>query len=133
MPHYYFHLIVGRERYRDELGVTFESLEAAYLDAFEAAREMWSELLKERRDPAIHSFEIANEDGSVLMILPFAEVLEAARKSHPAPAHTYKNTLKLVQKMKSLTQALNSEILRARENMRVAEQIIRRASVQPLT
>jgi len=80
MPHYYFHLIVDTERHIDSLGVEFPSLDAAYLDAFEAAREMWSELLKEREDPLTHTFEISDADGQLLLTLPFIEVLEQARK-----------------------------------------------------
>jgi Domain of unknown function (DUF6894) len=51
MPLFYFHLTVGREHSPDDLGVEFDSVEAAYLDAFATAREMWSELLKNREDP----------------------------------------------------------------------------------
>ena len=130
MPHYYFHLRVGRQHYPDHLGVDFENLESAYLDAFQAARDMWTELLRERKDPTTHRFEIANEDGQVLLTLPFTEVLEQSRKGSPPPTHTFKTARTLVEKTKSLTEALNSEILRARENMRVAQQTIRRASVQ---
>ena len=129
MPHYYFHLTVGGNHYPDYLGVEFPTLELAYLDAFQSAREMWTELLKERKDPATHSFQIANEDGQVLLTLPFAEVLDAARKPSP-PTHTFKDTLALVEETRTLTEALNSEILRAQEIMRVAKQTIRRGSIQ---
>jgi Domain of unknown function (DUF6894) len=70
MPLFYFHLRVGSQRSPDDLGVEFDSAEAAYLDAFATAREMWSELLKNREDPTTHSFEICNDNGELLFILP---------------------------------------------------------------
>jgi hypothetical protein len=81
---YYFHLKVGRERYPDDLGIEFSNLETAYLDAFQAARDMWMELLNNREDPTTRSFEISvANDGRLLLTLPFKEVLEAARKPIP--------------------------------------------------
>ena len=45
----------------------------------DAARVMWGELLKNREDPITHSFEICDADGTILLTLPFMEVLEVAR------------------------------------------------------
>ena len=80
MPLYYFHFAVGRKRYPDELGVQFDSVEAAYLDAFRAAEEMWIELIKKGEDPTTGSFEICDTNGDLLLILPFKEVLKPVRK-----------------------------------------------------
>jgi hypothetical protein len=77
---YYFHLRIGRELSPDEIGLDLPDLDTAYLEAFQAARAMWSELLAERSDPLLRSFEIADSDGRVLLLLPFREVLESARK-----------------------------------------------------
>jgi hypothetical protein len=78
---YYFHLRIGRQFSPDEIGLDLPDLDTAYLEAFHAARAMWSELLAERSDPMLRSFEIADSDGRVLLLLPFREVLESARKS----------------------------------------------------
>ena len=43
---YFFHLRVGKTLNPDELGLEFPNLETAYLKAFEAAQEMWRELLE---------------------------------------------------------------------------------------
>jgi hypothetical protein len=77
---YYFHLRIDRELSPDEIGLDLPDLDTAYLEAFQAARAMWSELLAERSDPLLRSFEIADSDGRVLLLLPFREVLESARK-----------------------------------------------------
>jgi hypothetical protein len=77
---YYFHLRIGHTVSPDEIGLDLPDLETAYLEAFKAAREMWSELLAEGSDPLSRCFEIADERGRSLLTLPFAEVLEQARK-----------------------------------------------------
>ena len=46
----------------------------------QAAQEMWSELLADRSDLLLRSFEIADERGHILLTLPFREVLERTRK-----------------------------------------------------
>jgi hypothetical protein len=63
----------------DDSGAHFESLEAAYLEAFESARELWPILLEDRRDPRRYAFEITNYAGVVLMEVPFSELLDNCR------------------------------------------------------
>jgi len=76
---YYFHLRIGDTFSPDEIGLDLPDVETAYLEAFKAAQDMWSELLVDGLDPFMRSFEIS--DGhQVLMTLPFREVLERARK-----------------------------------------------------
>jgi hypothetical protein len=70
----------------DDQGADFESVEAAYLEAFHGAQELWPILLEDRRDPRRYSFEITNAAGVVLMEVPFSELLENcrdARRVHP--------------------------------------------------
>lgn len=71
---YYFHLRVGRTISPDEIGLDLADVETAYLEAFKAAEEMWSELLAQGSDPLTRSFEISDERGQVLLTLPFHEV-----------------------------------------------------------
>jgi hypothetical protein len=80
---YYFHLRIGDTVSADELGLDLPDLETAYLEAFRAAQEMWSELLAQRSDPLRRAFDIADADGQVLMTIPFCEVLERARRLPP--------------------------------------------------
>ena len=70
----------------DDKGADFESVEAAYLEAFESAQELWPILLGDRRDPRRYSFEITDSAGVVLMEVPFSELLDScrdARRSRP--------------------------------------------------
>ena len=80
---YHFHLRIGPRLSLDDIGLELPDLETAYLEAFEAARAMWGELLSERSDPLIRVFEITDEHGQLLLTLPFSEVLDRARKSPP--------------------------------------------------
>jgi hypothetical protein len=67
----------------DDKGSDFDSVEAAYLEAFESAQELWPILLEDRRDPRGYSFEITNSAGVVLMEVPFSELLDNCRDAHP--------------------------------------------------
>lgn len=79
MAHFFFHFCDGEGRARDELGLELESVEQAYLEAFETARTMWPELLAARCDPFDCQFEVTDESDAVLFQLPFRELVEACR------------------------------------------------------
>lgn len=70
---YYFHLRIGRELSPDEIGLDLPDLDTAYLEAFHAARAMWSELLAERSDPMLRSFEIAIRTAAYCCSFPSAK------------------------------------------------------------
>ena len=76
-----FHLHIcnatDRTRVEDEAGAEYDSLEHAYLAAFAGAQEIWAELLPRRQDPRCFTCEIADASGTVLMTLPFSEVLDS--------------------------------------------------------
>uniref|UniRef100_UPI003F248AD0 DUF6894 family protein n=1 Tax=Rhizobium sp. F40D2 TaxID=3453141 RepID=UPI003F248AD0 len=59
----------------DEEGAEFASLEEAYEDALEAAREILAEAIMTRQSIDGDSFEIASEDGTLLAIIPFTSVI----------------------------------------------------------
>jgi hypothetical protein len=107
---YYFHLRIGRELSPDEIGLDLPDLDTAYLEAFQAARAMWSELLAERSDPMLRSFEIADSDGRVLLLLPFREVLESARKPRGRMPNEVRSAHALLEKTRNLTETLREEI-----------------------
>jgi len=52
-------------------------VEQAYLEAFKGAQDMWSELLRQRRDPRHCAFEVRDEQRDLLFVLPFQEVIES--------------------------------------------------------
>jgi hypothetical protein len=77
IPRFYFRLRCGSTVEEDDTGIEFASLEIAYLEAFRAARDIWHELLVERRDPRRYCFEICDPGGRLLLDLPFMEILES--------------------------------------------------------
>jgi len=97
----------------DELGVELPDLDTAYLEAFQAAQEMWGELLAEKSDPLLRCFEITDVNGRLLLTLPFGEVLQRARKSRRALPNEVKSARALLQKTRSLAASLHEEIKNA--------------------
>jgi uncharacterized protein DUF6894 len=75
MPRFFFNLSSQGNVSIDETGTEFPSLEAAYLDTCDAILDMAIEKLCARQNPAKDAFEIADEQGNVLMQVPFSEVL----------------------------------------------------------
>jgi hypothetical protein len=75
MPRFFFHLVSTDGYSVDDIGGEFPSVEAAYMDAWQAALEMGCEMLRERRDPWHQQFEIVDEHGRFLMEVPFSEVM----------------------------------------------------------
>ena len=130
---YHFHLRIGRELSPDEIGIDMPDLDTAYLEAFQAAQAMWSELLAERSDPMLRSFEIADSDGRVLLILPFREVLERAsrptgRKPRGRMPNEVRSAQVLLTKTRMLTDSLIEEIKAARNMIETAQRSMRRTS-----
>jgi hypothetical protein len=76
MARFFFDFCQGKVHVIDAVGLEFPTVERAYLEVFKAAQEMWSELLKKRRDPHRCSFEVRDETGQILFTFPFGEVLE---------------------------------------------------------
>src|SRR5262245_12369606 len=83
MPLYFFHLYGPEGCSRDEVGIEYPNVEAAYLGAHQAALDISLDLLRRRTDPNRHSFEIMDQDGEVLFELPFSEVIQPARHALP--------------------------------------------------
>lgn len=86
MPKFFFNYREGGEYTLDRLGVEFETFELAYLDAFDAAREMWPEIMDRRVDPRICGFDIVNSQGIVVALVNFGEVLENCTRGKPVTA-----------------------------------------------
>ncbi|MES5488300.1 hypothetical protein QMZ05_36640 [Bradyrhizobium sp. INPA03-11B] len=89
MPRFFFNLTSHGNVTLDETGTEFPSLEAAYIDTCQAILDIAFEKLRARQDPATDSFEITDEQRSVLMLVPFCEVLlPAAAKNRPVRLKT---------------------------------------------
>jgi len=79
MPHFFFNFRQGDEFAPDAMGIELPDVEAAYLEVFKAAQEMWGQLLQQRRDPRRCTFEVCSQAGDLLFVFPFQEVLDSCR------------------------------------------------------
>jgi hypothetical protein len=119
MPRFYFHLRHEGGLSRDAEGIEFSSLDEAYLEAFRAAADLWRELLLARKDPRLHAFEIADASGEVVLVLPFTEVLDAARpaKRRARPLAALAKAQASAERNAMLTEAIRSEICSVRNQL----------------
>ena len=86
MPQFFFNFRDEDGLDRDEEGLDLPDVDAAYLEAFEAAKEMWIEAIRDMRNPTRQSFEVADADGNTLVIVPFGEVIASLKgvpNQHP--------------------------------------------------
>jgi hypothetical protein len=89
MPRFFFNLSSQGNFSPDDTGTEFSSLEAAYLDTCEAILDIAVEKLRAGQNPAKDAFEIADEQGNVLMEVPFSEVFwPAAATNRPTSLET---------------------------------------------
>jgi hypothetical protein len=80
MPQFFFdHRDDQGHLERDDDGIAFPNLEAACQDALQAAAEMKADACCDGQNVAGHSFEIRDESGRMLLVLPFTEA--PARRS----------------------------------------------------
>ncbi len=100
-------------------------MERAYLEAFKSAQEMWSELLKQRRDPRLCFFEVRGMEGDLLFIFPLQEVVDSCTdRAAPALQRAFLNLVETQDYVRRVRDGL-------RENVRQSRQI-RRDSQAPL-
>ena len=79
MPHFFFHLRTPEGLDWDEIGLSMDSLDAAYLEACETIPEMSVDFVRRGLSPLPYAFEIADADGKRLMEVPFSERLRDGR------------------------------------------------------
>lgn len=75
MPRYYFHIREGNVLMPDDEGRFFPGLPAARNELMASLREIVSERLLHGTDIEGRQFEIADEAGDVLAIVPFTSLL----------------------------------------------------------
>ena len=123
MPHFYFHLRTPAGWERDQDGLDFTGLEAAYLDACRAIPDMAADLVRRKHDPLPYGFEIADEAGQLLMEVPFSEVLASGHKPRQPvrPALPQKaqaemeRTVRLIAAIMGEREALQASLRETRE------------------
>jgi hypothetical protein len=108
MPRFFFNFRDGKDVSPDDLGIECASIENAYLAAFQAATDIWRDRLAAQRNPLDCAFEIGDEAGNTLLVLPFQEVLDACRR--PAGGHSaFAETRRLRAQFEHTYGALRSE------------------------
>jgi hypothetical protein len=124
MPHFHLHLRRREELILDEEGAELPDAEAAFLQAFESAQELWTMLLDKREDPAACSFEVVDHGGRLVFSLPLAEVLETTRKrARPVRAL---ETAALISRAQGLRQSLVEQIETAQRTIGEARRLVNR-------
>jgi len=89
MPRFFFDFHQGGECDPDVLGLELPNAEQAYLEVFKAAQGMWGEFLQQRRDPRRCAFHVRSEQGEVMFVFSFQEVLDSCTDRLPPryPTH----------------------------------------------
>lgn len=81
MPLFYFHVRGPAGLDRDQIGLDLDGVEAAYLEAYASVLGMAAEMLSQKVSPFRYAFEIMDAGGTLLMEVPFSEVLDRGRRS----------------------------------------------------
>lgn len=109
MPWFYFYLRTPAGMEQDEIGVELTGVEAAFLEACNTVPALSSELTCPGENPLRYAFEITDAAVTLLMELPFSEVLNRGRR--PIPVHLATNFRKAAATMER-TARLISDIRR---------------------
>ena len=125
MPRFFFDLSTPGGLERDDLGVTFAGVEAAYMDACRAALEISVDMLRERQDPGRHRFEVRDERAALVLEIPFTEVLQPRRP--PATLHRIHRQIQTtLGRSRQLRAEMQAELVRARGSLETAQATLRR-------
>jgi hypothetical protein len=76
MPLYHLHIRRTSTRLPDEDGAEYPSLEAAREDAVQSARELLATHIRNGRLPIDWSIEITDEEGVVVLTVPFRKAVD---------------------------------------------------------
>lgn len=120
MARFFFHFFNGESRSEDELGLELAGAEEAYIEAAEAARGMWPELLAARCDPRHCAFEIEGEDGAGLFRLSFSELLDDCRGAAVRPARPSEVLLSKLHETHRRATSSRSDLRRSFDEIRRA-------------
>jgi len=130
MPRFFFHLRGGPTGFSlDAEGVNLPNVEAAYLEAHQAALDMAREWLRKGRNPRDYAFELMNAAGEVMFELPFAEALD--RQAGRRPVHIPKairTAKEQGERMMRLSAELAQQVKEAQENLRRSCELLQRSS-----
>lgn len=80
MPWFHFHLRTPTGLERDDIGLEFAGVEAAYLEVWHTIPEISADLARTKADLGQYAFEITDANGRLLMEVPFAGRLRSGRR-----------------------------------------------------
>ena len=127
MAHFFFHLRGSYQGLsRDELGLEFPDVEAAYLEAFQAAHDMQQELLARGQNPRGYAFEVVNAEDELVFDLPFSEVLDRQAGRRPAKlSRTIQIAIEHGNRMVRLSAEVAQQVQLVEENLRRSQALLR--------
>jgi hypothetical protein len=133
MPRFYFHLRRAGELIADVEGSELAHGEAAYLEAFKSARELWTVLLAKREDPTVYAFEVTDDRGRLVFVLPLVEILETAQKRRASrrDREVMAHASTLVSRAQDLRNSLLGQIHATRQTVAQTKELMRRLRQQP--
>ena len=126
MSRFYFDLHTPSGPELDDIGSPFETLEAAYLDACQAALEISIELLRKREDPSRYRFEIRADDKRLILDLPFSEVLQPRPRPVLAPLGFSQTVQGSLRRARELQAEVNAGLIEARQSLEAVRATLRR-------
>ena len=137
MPLFFFNFTSPGEVSIDDIGTEFPSLESAYLSTCQAILDIASDKLRARQDPDHDAFEIADAQRTVLMQVPFLEVLHPRQPDNASvlceEAHRLANTSRLlVARSKVLEADLRAEVDRTKRLSGTISANLARVAARPL-
>jgi hypothetical protein len=78
MPLFFFDVRSRCALEADDTGLELASAEVAYLEACKAIPELTADLVREGNTPQSYAFEVTDEAGRLLWLIPFSEILDRA-------------------------------------------------------
>ncbi len=124
MAQYFFHLRNGNVLEPDEDGLELPDVDAAYLEAFRAAKDMWIEAIQTMDDnPRDQQFEISDAGGRTLLVLPLREILESLKGGRPPLP------MAQAERAAKLSLEVKQAVATARHSLEEATQLLARFAV----
>jgi hypothetical protein len=86
LPRFFFNQISGETRIKDLEGADFASLQAVWAEAVASAREIVSDEIMAGKGWCTSTFEVTDQFGRVVLVVPFDEALNPDRPLFIEPA-----------------------------------------------
>jgi hypothetical protein len=114
MPLFFFDFTSNGIVIPDDVGVSFLSLEEAYLETCRAALDICFENFRSQDDPHRNSFDILDEERRPLMHVPFSEVLRLRPILRPAGSNqVMESCRRQMARSRTLCAEVGSELQKA--------------------